>query len=47
MQFTIVVVPCLAGSQYGYVGRYKKYQFWGRTRMEVINDFLKLIFTKN
>ena len=45
--FVIVVVPCLAGSKYGYIARYSKYQFWAKTRIQVLTDMIAFIYQRN
>ena len=41
--FVIVVIPCHAGYQCGYIARWHKYQTWAKTRQEVIEDILMVI----
>lgn len=46
-QFRATIVPCTAGYQFGYVGRWGKYQVWDKTRAGVIKQLLEIIFIKN
>lgn len=41
--FVIVIDPCSAGSAFGYIAKYSKYQFWNKTRMGVITDMLDML----
>ena len=44
---TITITPCLRGWEWGYVGRWKNYQFWGRNRADVIKQFLNRFWMGN
>jgi len=46
-QFSIIVVPCSAGWEYGYVARCGMLSFWARTREEVISDMLDRLTNYN
>lgn len=46
-RLNIVIVPCTAGHEYGYVGRMGKYSFWGRTRADVISQNLFRFWVAN
>lgn len=36
----LVIVPCTKGYGWGYVGRSGRWSFWGKSRVDVILQFL-------